>query len=212
MDLMDTKSEDRCPRSPRRPLRPPGAGLGVKAKVRGTELQGGLRGRGRAPGGPRGVWPMRLWPGGACWDSLPANRPIGRGWEASRCAACGGRLRGALCTAPPMARADGPACDRAGPQEPAAARRQEAGVRLEPVRNEHYAGLRRPWGEWQARRGDVRWAQEGAIRPGGLLSHWSHRSLASHTTGSPPGPGCHAQAKLGRGCAARLGPPAPSLL
>ena len=50
---------------------------------------------------------------------------------------------------------------RTGPQEPATARRQETAVRLEPLWNEHYAGLRRPGGEWRTRRGEVRWAQEG---------------------------------------------------
>ena len=68
-------------------------------------------------------------------------------------------LRGALCTAPPMGRADGPACDRGCPQELAAARRQEADVRLEPLWNEHCAGLRRPRGGCAARRAGLAWGQ-----------------------------------------------------
>ena len=55
---------------------------------------------------PARVWPMRLSAGGACWESLPASPLIGRGWTGGPCAHCGGRLRGALCAAPPMGRAE----------------------------------------------------------------------------------------------------------
>ena len=101
---------------------------------------------------PGRVWPMRHSAGGGRWESVPGSPLIGRGWTGGPCAHCGGRLRGALCTAPPRAWADETAGGHHAPQDPPAAHRQRADVRLEPLWNEHYAGLPRTQGDCAARR------------------------------------------------------------
>jgi len=69
----------------------------------------------RRPPRPGRVWPMRLCAGGACCESLPASRLIRRGRRGGPGAPCGGRLCGALCTAPPIDWADGATCRQVRP-------------------------------------------------------------------------------------------------
>ena len=147
----------------------------------GFPLAGSGRGALVAPGR---VWPMRLWAGGGC-PGIAAGKPAdrkGAGKAALALGVAGGcavpcaplrRLAGA------MVRPDG----RGGPQEPAAARRQEAAVRLEPLWNEQDAGLRTPQGDRRGRAGGTAWgpgAVERRQRVAGGVSRRDH--------GRPPPP------------------------